>query len=187
MKMNRRSLFGLGLGIAALVLASGASDAKLPIPRTNINKDPEPDPLLAYSTKNVQKINVGVFEAIKKWCKVYKVPLHISLGVVKVESNFNPKAVSNRHLKDSSKQAKGLYQLMDKTAAGLGVTDPFDPDQSAKAGNMMLASLFKRYGNWRDALYAYNWGVGNVDNNENVPSRVHLYAQNVLNAAAKYV
>ena len=178
--MNRRSLLGLGLGITALVLASGASDAKLPIPRTNINQDPDPDPLLSYSTKNVQKINVNTFDAIKKWCKVYKVPLHISLGVVKVESNFNSKAVSN-------KGAKGLYQLMPKTAAGLGVTDPFDPDQSAKGGNMLLATLFKRYGNWRDALYAYNWGVGNVDNNETVPGSVHRYAQKVLTAATKYV
>lgn len=74
-----------------------------------------------------------------------------------VESRLNPKAVS-------PKGAKGLMQLMDPTAKEYGVTDPFDPAQSAMVGSRLDAFLLKRYGgDIKKALAAYNWGMGNLD------------------------
>jgi soluble lytic murein transglycosylase-like protein len=73
------------------------------------------------------------------------------------ESRLNPKAVSPAG-------AKGLMQLMDPTARQYGVTDPFDPLQSAMGGARYDAFLLKRYGgDVRKALAAYNWGMGNKD------------------------
>lgn len=74
-----------------------------------------------------------------------------------IESHLNPKAISPRG-------AKGLMQLMDATARQYGVTDPFDPVQSAMAGAQYDAFLLKRYsGDVRKMLAAYNWGMGHMD------------------------
>lgn len=62
----------------------------------------------------------------------------------------------------SSAGALGIMQLMPATAAQLGV-DPNDPDQNYQGGVSYLKQLFQKYGNWFDALAAYNWGPGNVD------------------------
>jgi hypothetical protein len=59
-------------------------------------------------------------------------------------------------------QAIGVSQLMEGTARGHG-GDPFDETQNRTMGKAELAAQFQRYGNWEDALAAYNWGSGNVD------------------------
>lgn len=59
-------------------------------------------------------------------------------------------------------QAIGVSQLIESTAKGLGV-DPYDETQNREGGKRELATQFEKYGNWEDALAAYNWGPGNVD------------------------
>lgn len=57
--------------------------------------------------------------------------------------------------------AVGIAQFMPATASELGI-DPLNVAQSINAAGLYLRRLFARFGNWSEALAAYNWGQGNV-------------------------
>lgn len=52
----------------------------------------------------------------------------------------------------------GLTQLMPKIAEKYGVSDRTNPVENMRGGAAFLSDLFKKYGNWRDALSHYNAG-----------------------------
>lgn len=57
--------------------------------------------------------------------------------------------------------AIGIAQFMPATAAQFGI-DPRDPFASIDAAGRYLGQLYRQFGNWTQALAAYNWGQGNV-------------------------
>lgn len=82
----------------------------------------------------------------------YHVDPNLVAAMAFKESRFNPNAVSWRG-------AKGILQLMPKTAQWLGVTDPFDAKQNVFGGTKYIAQLLQRFnGNIEMAVAAYNAG-----------------------------
>jgi soluble lytic murein transglycosylase-like protein len=85
--------------------------------------------------------------------------------------------------------AQGLMQLMPGTAAGLGVTDAYDPAQNVAGGTKYIKGLLDHFnGDVRLAVAAYNAGPGAVEKYGGVPpyAETQNYVQNVLSSYAKY-
>jgi hypothetical protein len=82
----------------------------------------------------------------------YHVDPYLVKAVIKVESNFNPRAVS-------PKKAMGMMQLIPETASIYGVGDPFDPEDNIDGGVRHLRDLIEYFGgDLKLALSAYNAG-----------------------------
>jgi hypothetical protein len=58
---------------------------------------------------------------------------------------------------------QGPMQVSLAAALDVGGGDRFDLRQNRLMGRAYLAQMFRRYGNWADALTAYNWGPRNLD------------------------
>ena len=98
-------------------------------------------------------------EYFNKASTTYNVDKRLLIAVAKTESDFNPKATSGAG-------AKGIMQLMDRTARDLGVTNSYDAEQNIMGGAKLLSQLLKKYdGDRNKALAAYNAGTGNVARN----------------------
>jgi soluble lytic murein transglycosylase-like protein len=114
--------------------------------------------------------------------KKYGLDPALLAGIVKQESNFNPTA-------RSPVGAKGLTQLMDSTARGLGVTDPFDPAQSLDGGARFLSGLLTQFhGDQTLAVAAYNAGPAAVKKFGGIPpyEETRTFVPKVLGYAAQF-
>jgi hypothetical protein len=85
---------------------------------------------------------------------------------------------------------QGPMQVSARAAFDVGGGDRFDMHQNRLLGRAYLAQMFRRYGNWSDALAAYNWGPGNVDmwiaggrNPDRLPLETVRYITRVLRDA----
>jgi hypothetical protein len=84
-------------------------------------------------------------------------------AVARVESNFDPYAVSDRG-------ACGILQLIPATAKRFGVQRVFDAGQNIEGGAKYLRFLLDRFGGRLDlALAGYNAGEGSVDRHGGIP------------------
>jgi transglycosylase-like protein with SLT domain len=106
-----------------------------------------------------QEIDSAIDEAAAR----HNVDPSLVRALIKVESNFNPNALSR-------KGAMGLMQLMPQTARQLNVTNPFDPEQNVDAGVRHLKQLMESFGgDVKLSLAAYNAGAGAVSRSGGVP------------------
>ncbi|MFI5493154.1 transglycosylase SLT domain-containing protein [Actinoplanes sp. NPDC051859] len=109
----------------------------------------------------------------------YGVSPKLLAAVAKVESGYNPKAVSPAG-------AQGLMQLMPATARGLGVKNSFDPEQAINGAAKLLRNNLKEFKSVDLALAAYNAGGGNVHKYGGIPpfAETQKYVPKVQKALA---
>ncbi len=116
-----------------------------------------------------------------------ELPAELVLALIQVESSGFNFAVSPRG-------AMGLMQLMPATGESvarrigmrwLGPQTLFDPVANVRLGVVYLHELIDRYGSWKAALAAYNWGPTRIgerlQRGESLPA---VYAQKVLSIYA---
>jgi len=58
---------------------------------------------------------------------------------------------------------QGPMQVSAAAAFDVGGGNRFDLRENRLIGRAYVALLYRRYGNWPDAVAAYNWGPGNLD------------------------
>ncbi len=125
----------------------------------------------------VYPVDVARYDAIlREAAEHYRLPFAFLKAVAKVESNFDPKAVSRA-------QAKGLMQLIDDTARRMNVDDPFDPRQSVFGGARYLRILANQFdGDLVRTTAAYNAGPERVKRAGGIPAidETRRYVRRVL-------
>ena len=104
----------------------------------------------------------------------HQIPEDLFLRLVRQESGFRPSA-------KSTKGAIGLAQLMPHTARTLGV-NPHDPGENLDGGARYLSQQYRRFGDWRLALAAYNAGPEAVERYRGIPpyAETQNYVKSIL-------
>ena len=93
----------------------------------------------------------------------HELPPQLIHSVIKVESNYNPYAVS-------SKGALGIMQLIPETARRFGVKNVFNPEENIQGGAKYLRYLLDLFdGSYPLALAAYNAGEAAVARYGGIP------------------
>lgn len=105
-------------------------------------------------------------EAIIAFSLQNKIDPRLTVAVIAAESGFRLEATSRSG-------AMGLGQLMPGTAAGMGVTNAYDPVQNIQAAVRLISGHMQNYKNHADGFYralaAYNAGSGAVRRHGGVP------------------
>lgn len=109
---------------------------------------------------------------IQRYSREHGLDVDLVSAVILAESGGDEAAVSSRG-------AAGLMQLMPDTAADMGATDLFDPEDNIASGTRYLRSLLDRFGTVEVALWAYNAGPGAVEKGR-MPAETRTFVPRVL-------
>lgn len=100
---------------------------------------------------------------IREAAALYQIPVELVRAVIKVESDFDPRAVSPAN-------ARGLMQLIPETAERMMVRDSFDPRENIFGGTRYLRVLANMFnGDIELTLAGYNAGEGAVMRHGGIP------------------
>ncbi len=117
------------------------------------------NPLKVSNKYSTSKYDHFISEASIK----YGVSFPLLKALIKVESNFDPKAVSKAG-------AMGLMQIMPENFDALEITNPFNPRENILGGTLYLKQLMIRFkGKLPLVLAAYNAGPNRVARYKKIP------------------
>ncbi len=145
---------------------------------TNINqvRRQRPSPPATASAVTSTNVPSAYLESINTACDRHGVDPALVHAIMKVESDFNPMAISR-------KGAMGLMQLMPQTAVDMNVRNTFNPDENIDGGVKYMRYLLDRYeGNVSLALAAYNSGENAVKRWGTIPPfpETQNYVQRIM-------
>jgi soluble lytic murein transglycosylase-like protein len=189
----RYALFTCGLNVAAGCARETAGAAYPPIvaPPWKVPYLPEriAPPVAPYvwpdPAQPIAKLSVpywaGMAAApyaatVHRAASYYQLPPELIWAVIKVESDFRDHVISGAG-------ARGLMQLMPRTAKAIGLKDPLDPEQNILGGAYYLRSLANRFGgDLSITLAAYNAGPTAVSRHGGIPPypETEKYVRKVL-------
>lgn len=107
----------------------------------------------------------------------YGVPVSILGGLIQQESGWNVAVPVG------SAGEIGFGQIKPSTAGDLGI-NPYDPVDNINGAAKYLSQQYQKFGNWSDALGAYNQGAGGYQGDGH--DKGVAYAQSVLNKAKAF-
>jgi soluble lytic murein transglycosylase-like protein len=132
---------------------------------------------LPAKLRNPPHTTPEISQLVEQTASRHQVDPQLVHAIIKVESAYDPLAVSN-------KGAMGLMQLIPATAQELGVANPFDPQENIEGGVTYLRHLLNVFGGDLNlSLAAYNAGEGAVRRYGGVPyfAETRNYVRRVTN------
>lgn len=165
----------LGLGLAVLPTPTEAKPpAKIHQPKPSIVAPHKKE----HPKKHKHPVGWNHYEhLVGLAADQFKIPPQMLHRLLRAENPWgDPNAMSEAG-------AIGLAQFMPGTASELGI-DPKDPKASIEGAAKYLGKLYDQFGNWVDAVRAYNWGPGHVRKHqqhpENDPPETKRYVNKIL-------
>jgi soluble lytic murein transglycosylase-like protein len=157
---------------------SGASRSAATTPRTGAFRQPpaQPGVWAAPSASTLDRI-ASYEHIIRDASQEHGVDTTMIKAVIAAESAGKANAVS-------AKDAKGLMQLTDTTAADMGVANVWNPAENIHGGTKYLQSLTLRFpGDTASINASYNAGPGRVEKHGGVPPipETQAYVRRVMN------
>ncbi|PLX77988.1 MAG: lytic transglycosylase [Desulfuromonas sp.] len=152
------------IAIILLLPASGLADIYKYVDANGVihfTNTPTTGDFRLYQTEGGDRVTVKDY--IERYANFYRLEEALVQAVIKVESDFNPYAVSR-------KGALGMMQLIPTTAQMLDVRDPLDPEENIRGGSRYLRMMLDQFkGDLDLALAAYNAGPTAVRSYGGIP------------------
>ena len=157
--------------------------AERAVPETVVAPRPAGEPASDAAATPATSADTGIDQLVQNAAAQHQLPAELIHSVMKVESNFNPYAIS-------PKGALGLMQLIPETARRFGVSNVFNPAENIQGGAKYLKYLMDLYnGDFALTLAAYNAGEAAVAKYGGIPpyAETRSYVQQVYREFQKSV